>query len=332
MTSLASYLKLFVDCLEKYQKLSDSEFGRLVRAALRYKATGAEPTDLGREELLWDGIKLDIDRDTEKYANVVADRSEAGKKGGRPKKQKKQMLFEESKKSQDKEEDKDKDKEEEYPIVPRDFDDLCGLCVSDNARVAQEEVANWLEKRGYSCTLEVPVADRGDGRSGRVDLMAERDGNQVAIEIDRDSPREKSLVKLRQFACAKVVVVRNGAGKGSRTTPDGIKICNLTCDRDDGFERFWEAYPKKRSKGAARKAWDKLHVDATLQEKILQAVERGKQSKDWKKDGGKYIPYPSTWLNAEGWEDKYADLATSYESFDIDEVEQLSKFDVPEGL
>lgn len=118
---MASYLKLFVDCLEKYQKLSDSEFGRLVRAALRYKATGAEPTDLGREELLWDGIKLDIDRDTEKYANVVAARSEAGKKGGRPKKQKKQMLFEESKKSQDKdkEEDKDKDKDKEGIIPPK---------------------------------------------------------------------------------------------------------------------------------------------------------------------------------------------------------------------
>ena len=46
------YLKLFVDCLEKYQKLNDTEFGRLVRAALRYKATGAEPDELGREALL----------------------------------------------------------------------------------------------------------------------------------------------------------------------------------------------------------------------------------------------------------------------------------------
>lgn len=111
----ASYLKLFVDSLEKYQKLNDSEFGRLVRAALRYKATGAEPDDLGREALLWDGMRLDIDRDAEKYERTVAARSEAGKKGGRPKKQKKQMLFLESKKSQDK--DKDKDKEDIAPLL-----------------------------------------------------------------------------------------------------------------------------------------------------------------------------------------------------------------------
>lgn len=58
--SSTTYLKLFVDCLEKYQKLNDTEFGRLVRAALRYKATGAEPDELGREALLWDGMRLDL--------------------------------------------------------------------------------------------------------------------------------------------------------------------------------------------------------------------------------------------------------------------------------
>ncbi len=75
-----TYLKLFVDCLEKYQKLNDTEFGRLVRAALRYKATGAEPDDLGREALLWDGMRLDIDRDNESYHTVVEARASAGKR------------------------------------------------------------------------------------------------------------------------------------------------------------------------------------------------------------------------------------------------------------
>lgn len=169
----ASYLKLFVDSLEKYQKLNDSEFGRLVRAALRYKATGAEPDDLGREALLWDGMRLDIDRDAEKYERTVAARSEAGKKGGRPKKQKKQMLFLESKKSQDKEEDKDKDKEEDitpllspqgevaqaqpaeislplisgalYPIYPADIDHWKQLYPSVDIRKELRKMLGWLE-------------------------------------------------------------------------------------------------------------------------------------------------------------------------------------------
>ena len=167
----ASYLKLFVDSLEKYQKLNDSEFGRLVRAALRYKATGAEPDDLGREALLWDGMRLDIDRDAEKYERTVAARSEAGKKGGRPKKQKKQMLFLESKKSQDK--DKDKDKEEDvtpllspqgevaqaqpaeislplisgalYPIYPADVDHWKQLYPSVDILKELRKMLGWLE-------------------------------------------------------------------------------------------------------------------------------------------------------------------------------------------
>lgn len=169
----ASYLKLFVDSLEKYQKLNDSEFGRLVRAALRYKATGAEPDDLGREALLWDGMRLDIDRDAEKYERTVSARSEAGKKGGRPKKQKKQMLFLESKKSQDKDKEEEKDKEEDitpllfpqgevaqaqpaeislplisgtlYPIYPADIDHWKKLYPSVDILKELRKMLGWLE-------------------------------------------------------------------------------------------------------------------------------------------------------------------------------------------
>ena len=113
----ATYLKLFVDCLEKYEALNDNEFGRLVRAALLYKKTGQEAGNMGREALLWPGMRLDIDRDNEAYARTVKARSDAGKMGGRPKsndKQKKQMLFQESKKSQDKDKEEEKDKDKDF--------------------------------------------------------------------------------------------------------------------------------------------------------------------------------------------------------------------------
>lgn len=69
------------------------------------------------------------------------------------------------------------------------------------------------------------------------------------------------------------------------------------------FDRFWSAYPKRRSKGAAEKAWQKLAPDEQLEDTILRALERAKTSVDWLKEGGKYVPYPATWLNAKGWED-----------------------------
>jgi hypothetical protein len=72
------------------------------------------------------------------------------------------------------------------------------------------------------------------------------------------------------------------------------------------FERFWDAYPKKKSKGQAEKAFSKLKVDEQFLEVILAAIERAKKSTDWQKDNGQYIPYPATWLNARGWEDEQA--------------------------
>ena len=71
------------------------------------------------------------------------------------------------------------------------------------------------------------------------------------------------------------------------------------------FERFWEAYPKKKSKGQAEKAWQKISLSEHLLETILSVIEIAKTSEDWQKENGKYIPYPATWLNAKGWLDEY---------------------------
>ena len=53
------------------------------------------------------------------------------------------------------------------------------------------------------------------------------------------------------------------------------------------------------------KRWDSLRVTAGLYEKIMAGLAKAKHSMEWAERGGKYIPYPSTWLNAEGWENEY---------------------------
>lgn len=70
------------------------------------------------------------------------------------------------------------------------------------------------------------------------------------------------------------------------------------------FSDFWKAYPRKKSRGQAEKAWLKVKPDEQLAGLILQAVARAKTSDEWLKDGGQFIPYPATWLNAKGWEDE----------------------------
>lgn len=73
---------------------------------------------------------------------------------------------------------------------------------------------------------------------------------------------------------------------------------------DDSFSVFWEAYPKKVSKPDALKAWKKLKPDAGLLKAIMDGLSRWKESDQWNRDNGQYIPYPATWLNKQKWEDE----------------------------
>lgn len=96
-----------------------------------------------------------------------------------------------------------------------------------------------------------------------------------------------------------------------------------------GFEEFWKAFPKKASKGAALKAWNKLRPEKELREKIMAAIERAKKSEQWNRENGRFIPYPATWLHAQGWEDELEpqNKAKVQTTYDIEAFEQSGAFD-----
>lgn len=71
------------------------------------------------------------------------------------------------------------------------------------------------------------------------------------------------------------------------------------------FSQFWDKYPKKVDKIAARKAFDKKCKSEQDLKTMLEGLE--KWIAFWKDP--QYIPYPSKWLNAE----RYNDNPTSAE-------------------
>ena len=68
----------------------------------------------------------------------------------------------------------------------------------------------------------------------------------------------------------------------------------------DDFKRFWSNYPRNEKKVLAEKSWMKQNPDIDV---VLKSLSLFKVSDEWKKDNGKYIPHPSTWLNQRRWED-----------------------------
>lgn len=96
-------------------------------------------------------------------------------------------------------------------------------------------------------------------------------------------------------------------------------------NKDILFARFWESYPRKESKQAAMRAFDKLNPDETLLLKILESIERFRESAQWTEDNGRFIPYPATFLNGKRWEDEPI-KQTSGGSFNRNKANQFQQF------
>jgi len=81
---------------------------------------------------------------------------------------------------------------------------------------------------------------------------------------------------------------------------DKTKITSILSNA--GFDDFWKSYPKKVNKKEAQAVWNKSKLPSL--EIIISALGKQKQSDQWLRDNGTYIPYPSTWLNREQWNDE----------------------------
>lgn len=99
------------------------------------------------------------------------------------------------------------------------------------------------------------------------------------------------------------------------------------------FNEFWAEYPKKRSKQAALNAWKRLAPDKELYAKIMAALTEQKQSAEWRREGGRFIPYPATWLNGGCWDDEVAaaqsDSCNSEHSYDLNKLLAHAQENVP---
>jgi hypothetical protein len=71
----------------------------------------------------------------------------------------------------------------------------------------------------------------------------------------------------------------------------------------NGFESFWQEYPRKVGKRDAAKAWKQTAGERPPLAELLAALASLAKCRQWTRDGGQYAPYPATWLRRGGWED-----------------------------
>ena len=199
-----------------------------------------------------------------------------------------------------------------------------------NAKLLYAEITSLARKNGYCFASNAYFADLYGitGTSVRRLLKTLVDCGYIQMDVLRDekthevvsrqiyvgiNTREAVLPSAQK--CAEGSAQKSAetsAQKGSAYIRNNSKEKNNTpiapsggtSESDMLFDRFWALYPRKANKKAARRAWDKLKPDLLLCSQMSVALKAQMRSEQWTRDGGQYIPYPSTWINGRRWEDE----------------------------
>lgn len=89
----------------------------------------------------------------------------------------------------------------------------------------------------------------------------------------------------------------------NRTEPDGIP--------EDDFTELWMAYPEEK-RGVQQLAKEAFCTNITSHEDAIEALDNlklWKQSEQWNKDGGQYMPYLNNWIIRGAWKVKPTKMA-----------------------
>ena len=126
-----------------------------------------------------------------------------------------------------------------------------------------------------------------------------------ATEEERRNKKEEVEVDRRKHIYKRLCKDDVSSKESSVSVIDSIdNTINTNTTSNSAFDVFWNLYPKKIGKGAALKKWQTIKPDKALIAKIMNAVREQMTTAQWTKEGGQYIPNPTTWLNQGRWDDK----------------------------
>lgn len=132
------------------------------------------------------------------------------------------------------------------------------------------------------------------------DVTYERDGHVTLINRRMKAEADKRLKDAHRQRKSRM------SHAMSRDGPNDVALEydneNETPKKEESlFERFWAEFPRgrRKSKGAARKAWDVARKKTDAQTLIQAAIEYRSSAEG----RSEFVKMPSTWLNQECWTD-----------------------------
>lgn len=204
---------------------------------------------------------------------------------------------------------------------------------ADRAAIVQQQ---WKRPAGSSAVVTPTTADtEGCGNSYHTSVVSPTTEVWYGLPPQKTTPKENSKRQKDKTLCAPQADRGESDDDGARadqqgravTAPEGTRagrngraLTVLTAEQQKRFECFYAAYPRKRSRIAAEKAFAKLNPDDALLAELLAGIERAKTTEQWR-DPTK-IPHPASWLNAGAWED---DIETAYGPREVEVIQSFNE-------
>lgn len=78
----------------------------------------------------------------------------------------------------------------------------------------------------------------------------------------------------------------------------------MVAEDDVQFVRFWNAFPRRVAKKDARIAWATLHPTDAQVDQMVAALAWQSEMPEWVREGGRFVPYPASYLRSERFSDE----------------------------
>lgn len=181
--------------------------------------------------------------------------------------------------------------------------------LTPNAKLLYGEITALCSKEGYCWASNAYFAELYRVSAGTISewVRTLRAAGHITYAVKENNTRQIFLKGVSEKPEGGIGKSRRGVSEKPEhiTTVINTTITtsnNSASDYSSDFEEFWKEYPKKVGKGAAWSAWKKAKPPALAD---LLATLTGQRGGDqWRREQGRFIPNPATWINQRRWDDE----------------------------
>lgn len=153
-------------------------------------------------------------------------------------------------------------------------------------------ITSWDEHQKVDHPKKPRYPRPGDARDEQVATCGNDDSRE---NIAKDSREHREDLAPEQGAGSRE------QGKVKTPGRQAGRVPQPGSDEDPDFAAFWDAYPRKVAKGAARRAWRAALAKRADPKAVITGAERYRDDPRRMSADISYTAHPATWLNGERW-------------------------------